>query len=78
MECAGQVSQVTYRVLLEFITQVNGAYNDGSTTLTNSICPCSLMVEQRIYIPYATDNWLVWVRIPPGVPNFYFYTKDDV
>ena len=29
------------------------------------------MVEQRIYIPYATDNWLVWVRLPPGVPNFY-------
>ena len=26
------------------------------------------MVEQRIYIPYATDNWLVWVRIPAGVP----------
>ena len=33
-----------------------------------TICPCSLMVEQRIYIPYATDNWLVWVRIPAGVP----------
>ena len=28
------------------------------------------MVEQRIYIPYATDNWLVWVRLPPGVPSF--------
>jgi hypothetical protein len=26
------------------------------------------MVEQRIYIPYATDNWLVWVRLPPEVP----------
>jgi hypothetical protein len=33
----GQVSQVTYRVLLELVTQVNGAYNYGSTTLTNSI-----------------------------------------
>ena len=26
------------------------------------------MVEQRIYIPYATDNWLVLVRIQVGVP----------
>jgi hypothetical protein len=30
-------SQVTYRVLLEFITRVNGSYNDGGTTLTNLI-----------------------------------------
>ena len=36
MECTGQVFQVTYRVPLEFITRVNGANNDGSTTLTNS------------------------------------------
>jgi len=28
----GLVSQVTYRVPLEFITRVNGAYNYGSTT----------------------------------------------
>ena len=34
----GLVSQVTYRVPLEFITRVNGSYNDGGTTLTNSIC----------------------------------------
>jgi hypothetical protein len=25
-------SQVTYRVPLEFITRVNGCYNDGATT----------------------------------------------
>ena len=36
-------SQVAYRVLLEFITQVNGSYNDGGTTLTNSTCVCSIM-----------------------------------
>ena len=30
-------SQVTYRVLSGFITRVNGSYNDGGTTLTNSI-----------------------------------------
>jgi len=36
---AGQVFQVTYRVPLEFITRVNGCYNDGATTLTNSTDP---------------------------------------
>ena len=35
------------------------------------------MVEQRIYIPYATDNWLVWVRIPPGVPKIIFLREFD-
>ena len=34
------------------------------------------MVEQRIYIPYATDNWLVWVRIPPGVPILFLSIPD--
>ena len=28
----GLVFQVTYRVPLEFITRVNGCYNDGATT----------------------------------------------
>jgi hypothetical protein len=37
MECAGQVSQVAYRVLLEFITQVNDAYNDGGITYNKFI-----------------------------------------
>ena len=32
-------SQVTYRVPLEFITRVNGSYNDGGTTLTNLTDP---------------------------------------
>jgi hypothetical protein len=32
MECAGQVSQVTYRVPAGLITRVNGCYNDGATT----------------------------------------------
>jgi hypothetical protein len=34
---AGPVSQVTYRVPLELVTRVNGSYNDGGTTLTNSM-----------------------------------------
>jgi len=29
---SGQVFQVTYRIPLEFITRVNGCYNDGATT----------------------------------------------
>jgi hypothetical protein len=33
--------------------------------------PCSLTVKQRIYIPCATDNWPMWVRLPPGVPVMY-------
>ena len=36
--------------------------------LTNSIRLCSLMVKQRIYIPCATDNWPMWVRLPPEAP----------
>ena len=41
-------SQVTYRVLLEFITQVNGCYNDGATTLTNLfLIPDSVVVTQQ-------------------------------
>jgi hypothetical protein len=39
-------SQVTYRVLLEFITQVNGSYNDGGTTLTNLLCQRDLEVRE--------------------------------
>lgn len=26
------------------------------------------MVKQRIYIPCATDNWPMWVRLPPEAP----------
>ena len=33
----GRLSQVTYRVLLEFITQVNDAYNDGGITYNKFI-----------------------------------------
>ena len=36
-DCTGPVSQVTYRIPLEFITRVNGGNNDGAATLTNSI-----------------------------------------
>ena len=32
------------------------------------LCLCSLMVKQRIYIPCATDNWPMWVRLPPEAP----------
>ena len=36
------------------------------------ICLCSLTVKQRIYIPCATDNWPMWVRLPPEAPIFIF------
>ena len=59
MECTGQVSQVTYRVPAGLITRVNGCYNDGATTLTNSIFPSSVAVAQK------TVNLLVGGSIPP-------------
>ncbi len=34
------------------------------------LCLCSLMVKQRIYIPCATDNWPMWVRLPPEAPIY--------
>jgi hypothetical protein len=41
MECAGQVSRVTYRVPAGLLTRVNGCYNDGATTY-KSYVPASL------------------------------------
>ena len=40
---------MTYRVLLEFITRVNGSYNDGGTTLTNSICVRRIVENTQSY-----------------------------
>ncbi len=40
----------------------------SSTLVSRSKCLCSLMVKQRIYIPCATDNWPMWVRLPPEAP----------
>jgi len=37
MERLCPVSQVAYRVPAGLIIRVNGSYNDGGTTLTNSI-----------------------------------------
>ena len=42
-------SLVMYRIPLEFITRVNGCYNDGATTLTNLMC-----TDAR----EAQGNWL--------------------
>ena len=43
---------MTYRVPLEFITRVNGCYNDGATTLTNLI--------YRVRIVENTQSYEVW------------------
>ena len=43
MESTLDESQVMYRVPAGLITRVNGCYNDGATTLTNSTCVCSIM-----------------------------------
>ena len=37
---------------------------------THQICLCSLMVKQRIYIPCATDNWPIQVRVLSEAPSF--------
>ena len=40
-------AQVTYRVPLEFITRVNGCYNDGATTYKFILIPDSVVVTQQ-------------------------------
>jgi len=52
---------MTYRVLPGFITQVNGSYNDGGTTATNSISP--LPTEYNVInCRQSTDPALLVVR----------------
>ncbi len=46
------------------LIQVNGVYNYGDTTLTNSICIPSVMAA------YRSPKPLVKVRILGGMPNF--------
>ncbi len=65
---AGPVSQVAYRVPLEFITRVNGSYNDGGTTLTNSTCDCRIVENTQSYevwnggsIPSSRTNFALLV-----------------
>ena len=70
MECAGQVSQVAYRVLLEFITQVNDAYNDGGITYNKFIIaeygsghPSGLISHEIAGSnPASATNWKVMQR----------------
>ena len=40
---------MTYRVPLELVTRVNGAYNDGCTTLTNSTYHVRIVENTRSY-----------------------------
>lgn len=40
----------------------------GSTPTLSAKQWVSLMVKQRIYIPCATDNWPIWVRVPYPLP----------
>ena len=59
----GQVFQVTYRVPLEFITRVNGCYNDGATTYKFNLLGYGVMVTQRAL------NSLSLVRFQVSLPN---------
>ena len=58
--------------IIHFGRNVFLSRDDGKATwiqVTRVSAPGSLMVKQRIYIPCATDNWPMWVRLPPGGPN---------